>query len=492
MFKVAIIGAGSIGFTREIVKDLLCVPEFKHIELSLMDINEKNLDMAEQLLVKDFQANGITISIHKTTDRLEALRGAKYIMNFTRIGMLEAFAHDVDIPMAYGVDQCVGDTLGPGGIMYGQRGIPAVLDFCRDIKAVALPGCIMLNYANPNAMLTWAANHYGGVDTVGLCHGVQNGHKLIGEAFELDWKDIDIVCVGINHQTFYTSITYKGKELKDELLERLLNHPKFSKEEKVRIDVLKHFGYFSTESNGHLSEYLPWYRKRPEDIKNWIDLDRWILGESGGYLRHCTERRNWFETEFPEWLEGNAYVYSKEHQGVEHGAHIIEALETGRIYRGHFNVVNKGVITNLPSDAIVEVPAYVDRTGIQVPVYGDLPLGCAAICQSSIQVQRLSVEAAVKGDITLLRQAMMMDPLTAAVLDTYEIVQMTDDLLIALENWLPQYTKAIGEAKERRMNEERLPLKNYTSATRLKVKTMDELKSDIATTGRFNKAAHQN
>ncbi len=492
MFKVAIIGAGSIGFTREIVKDLLCVPEFADITVALTDISEANLEMSRQLLEKDFKANGMKTRLITTTNRREAFKDAKYVFNFVRVGMLEAFAMDVDIPMSYGVDQCVGDTLGPGGIMYGQRGIPAILDFCRDIREVAHPDCMILNYTNPNAMITWAANQYGKVPTIGLCHGVQNGHKLIAKAFDVDWKELDVVCVGINHQTWYTSILKDGVELKDQLLERMEANEDIAREEKVRIDMLKRFGYLSTESNGHLSEYLPWYRKRVDEIVDWIDLDRWILGESGGYLRHCTERRNWFETEFPEWMAGDAYTYSKDNQGIEHGAHIVEALETGRIYRGHFNVVNHGAITNLPQDAVVEVPGYVDATGVNIPVYGELPLGCASVCNVSISVQRLAVEAAVHGDVQLLKQAMMMDPLTGAVLNPHEIWQMTDDMLVAEKDWLPQYDETVKSIEANMENLIRIPLKDYKGAARLHTKTIEELKADENTMKRYNKAAHNN
>jgi alpha-galactosidase len=492
MFKIAIVGAGSIGFTREIVKDLLSVPEFQSITIALTDISEPNLKMAKQLLEKDLKFNGLDTHIYTTSDRREAFQDAKYIFNFVRVGMLDAFEMDIDIPMSYGVDQCVGDTLGPGGIMYGQRGIPVILDFCRDIKEVAHQDCILLNYSNPNAMITWAANLYGGVQTLGLCHGVQNGQKLIAEAFGLDYHDLDVVCVGINHQTWYTSIKHNGQELADQLLEKLEKNEKFAREEKVRIDMMKRFGYFSTESNGHLSEYLPWYRKRHNEILSWIDLSQWIHGESGGYLRHCKERRNWFETEFPEWLNGPANRYGSEFRGIEHGSHIIEALETGRVYRGHFNVVNNGVINNLPDDAIVEVPAYVDQTGINVPVYGDLPLGCAAVCNLSVQVQRLSVQAALDGDEMKLKQAMMLDPLTGTVLNPQEIWQMTDDMLIAQASWLPQYQKVINKARTRQKVEKRIPVSDYSGAARLKTKSIEELKNDQNTMRKFNKAAHDN
>jgi len=448
-FKIAFIGAGSIGFTRGLLADLLAVPEFSEIDVAFMDINPQNLDMVSRLCQRDIDANGLNIRIHTTLDRREALKDAKYIIDCARIGGLDAFRLDIDIPLKYGVDQCVGDTLCAGGIMYAQRDIAMLEGFCRDIREVAAPDCLLLNYTNPNAMVTWYCNHYGKVNTVGLCHGVQGGHWLIAKALGYRQEEIDIVCAGINHMTWYLSVKHNGEELNGKLLDALMADPEIAQTEKVRIDMMKRFGYFSTESNGHLSEYVPWYRKRTGEILRWIDLGSWINGETGGYLRVCTQGRNWFETDFPNWLKEPAKTYAPENRSQEHGSWIIEAKETGRVYRGHFNVVNNGCITNLPDDCIVEVPGFVDTFGINIPKLGDLPLGCAACCQSNITVQRLAVEAGAHADINLLRQAMMMDPLVGAVCNTEEIWQMVDEMLIAQEQWLPQYAGEIAAAKER-------------------------------------------
>ena len=295
-FKIAVIGAGSVGFTRTLFTDLMMVPEFHDIEVAFTDINQHNLDMVTTLCQRDLDENGVPIKIHATLDRREAFKDAKYIINCVRIGMLEAFELDVEIPLRYGVDQCVGDTLCAGGIMYGQRGVNAILDFCKDIREVAAPGAIMLNYANPNAMMTWAANKYGGVKTLGLCHGVQGGHRQMAEALGVPQDELDIICAGINHQTWYIQAKYKGEDMLPKLLPAYLADEKLCKTEKVRLDILKNFGYYSTESNGHLSEYVAWYRKRKDEVKDWIDLDSsWINVETGGYLRVCREGRKGFE-----------------------------------------------------------------------------------------------------------------------------------------------------------------------------------------------------
>jgi alpha-galactosidase len=449
--KIAIIGAGSIGFTRKLVADILAVPEFAGIELAFTDINPRNLEMVTGLCRRDIAANGLKTRISATIDRRKALRGARYVLCVVRIGGLEAFKSDIEIPLRYGIDQCVGDTLCAGGLMYAQRGIAALLDFCRDIREVAAPDCLLLNYANPMAMMTWAATRFGGVRCVGLCHGVQHGHWQIAEALGAKQREVEIVCAGINHQTWYVDVRLRGERITPEqLLAAFERHPGFSRTEKVRIDMLRRFGLYSTESNGHLSEYLPWYRKRPGEIRKWIDLGEWIDGETGGYLRVCTEGRDWFEREFARGAEGHPPLeYSAGNRSQEHGSYIIEALETGRPYRGHFNLPNDRTIPNLPADAMVEAPGYVDRHGFNRPQLGELPPGCAAICSNSIGVQRLGVLAAVGGDDTLLRQAFLLDPLVGAVCNPPEVWQLVDEMLVAGASWLPQYKTAIAAARKR-------------------------------------------
>lgn len=438
-FKIAMIGAGSIGFTRRLIQDIISVPEFENVHLSLTDINKTNLDMIAKVIKQDLKANNKKVVVSTTTNRKKALEGAKYIFCTIRAGGLEAFETDIEIPLKYGVDQCVGDTLCAGGIMYAQRGIPLLLEFCRDIKEVCVDDALFLNYANPMAMLTWACNKYTDVKTIGLCHGVQASWHQIAAALDLPAKELDITAAGINHQTWFISVKHRGEELTGKLLEAFEKHPEYSSTEKVRIDMLRRFGYYSTESNGHLSEYVPWYRKRQDEIKDWISLDSWILGETGGYLRHCREHRSDFEAEFKKWLEAPSPVYSPENRSLEHGSYIIEALETGRTYRGFFNVVNNGVITNLPPDCIIEAPGYIDGNGINMVRVGNLPMACAATCNVSVQVQRMAMEAAVHGDESLLKLAMLHDPLVGAVCNPPEVWAMAEEMLDAQAQWLPQY-----------------------------------------------------
>ena len=474
--KVAMIGAGSIGFTRRLVQDILTVPELEDTEFAFTDISKRNLDMVCQLVKRDVQANNKPAKLTVAMNRRKALEGADYVFSVVRVGGLDAFQTDIDVPLKYGVDQCVGDTLCAGGIMYAQRTIPVLLGFCKDIREVAAKGCVFMNYSNPMAMNTWACNKYGGVRTIGLCHGVQGGIHQIADVLGVPANELDIICAGINHQTWFVSVKHRGKEMTGKLLAGFEKHPVYSQTEKVRIDVLRRFGYYTTESNGHVSEYVPWYRKRPREIRKWIKLGNWIDGETGGYLRVCTEGRRWFETDFPNWLKADPPAYTPENRSGEHGSHIIEAIETGRVYRGFFNVVNGGCITNLPEDCVIEAPGYVDGNGLNMPIVGDLPLACAATCNASVQVQRMAMEAAVHGDATLLKQAMLHDPLTAAVCNPPEVWQLADAMLVAQAKWLPQYRREIPKARKRLAAEKDLGTKSTKGAARLKVRSVAEMR----------------
>ncbi|MCL4219637.1 MAG: alpha-glucosidase/alpha-galactosidase, partial [Candidatus Hydrogenedentes bacterium] len=351
---------------------------------------------------------------------------------------------------------------------------------CKDVREVAAKDCVFMNYSNPMAMLTWACNTYGGVETIGLCHGVHGSWQQIADVLKLPMGELDVTAAGINHQTWFVSVKHRGKEMTPRLLKAFEKHPVYSKTEKVRIDMLRRFGYYTTESNGHVSEYVPWYRKRPREIRNWIDLSSWINGETGGYLRICTEGRNWFKADYKNWLKEPAPVIGNENRSTEHGSYIVEAIETGRIYRGHFNVPNRGIIPNLPPDCIVEAPGYVDGNGLSMAATGALPLACAATCNVSVQVQRIAVEAAVHGDATLLKQAMLHDPLVAACCNPPEIWQMVDEMLVAQADWLPQYVREVRLAKRRLAREKQLGTKKGTGAARLKVQSVKELRKNAA------------
>ena len=316
------------------------------------------------------------------------------------------------------------------------------------------------------------------MDTIGLCHGVQHGGEQIAAVLGArDKSELEFICSGINHQTWYIDIRLRGRKVgKDELVAAFEKHPVYSKQEKVRIDVLKRFGFYSTESNGHLSEYLPWYRKRPDEIVKWIDMSDWIHGETGGYLRHSTETRNWFETDYPKFLEEAGKKIDPAARTTEHASYIFEALETGRPYRGHFNVKNNGLITNLPADAIVETPGYVDRFGLNMVAGLTLPEACAATCIASINVQRMSVHAAVTGDVELLKLAVLHDPLVGAICSPDEVWQMVDEMLVAGAALLPQYKEAIPAAKQR-LTKKTVATRDWQGAARLEVRPVEAMRN---------------
>ncbi len=259
--KIAMIGAGSIGFTRRLMRDILAIPELVDTTFAFTDISETNLDMVTQLCRRDIEANHLPAKLISTLDRKAAVADSDYVISMIRQGGLDAFQLDIDIPLKYGVDQCVGDTICAGGIMYAERTIPELLNFCQDIREVAKPGALFLNYSNPMAMNTWACNQYGGVRTIGLCHGVQGAHwqitdcvnrwakleRLVPQDYEMSRHEVDVIAAGLNHQTWFIKVEWRGIDMVPRLYGMFASHPEYSSTEKVRIDVLKRIGYYSTE-----------------------------------------------------------------------------------------------------------------------------------------------------------------------------------------------------------------------------------------------------
>ena len=495
--KIAMIGAGSIGFTRRLMADLLTVPEFAETTFAFTDLNSHNLDMVKQLAERDIAGNGLPAKIVATTDRRAAIADCDYVICMIRQGGLEGFQTDIDIPLKYGIDQCVGDTICAGGIMYAQRGIAALLDFCKDIREVAKPGALFLNYSNPMAMLTWACNKYGGVQTVGLCHGVQGAQHqiadcvthwarkegLIGEDEKVHRKDIEFTFAGINHQTWCLKAVWREFDLIPMLLSLFENHPRYPETEKVRIDVLKRFGYYSTESNGHLSEYVPWYRKRLDEITKWIDLSSWINGETGGYLRVCTEGRNWFETDFPNWLTtGTAQVHAGEAQRRTRLLHPRSPGDRADVSRslqcaehGHYHQ---------PAGRLHHRVA--GLCGSQRHPHGAYRRPAAGVCGDVFGERERAADGHGGGGSgrcdAVLKQAMLHDPLVGAVCDPEEVWQMTDEMLVAQAEWLPQYVASIPAAKARLAEHEAngtrvKTMEGFEGMARLHTKTVEEMAS---------------
>lgn len=431
MAKVAIIGAGSIVFCKTLILDILATPGLQNTEFALMAPSTRRTPHAEAFIKQVIAANDLPAKVWITTDRREALKGADYVIATFQVGGLQGFEYDYNIPLKHGVDQCIGDTLGPGGIFRALRSIPVMMELAHDMEELC-PGAHLLNYVNPMAMLCWALGKTR-VPFIGLCHGVQTTMDLISGYVGLPKSEIDFTCAGINHMGWFIKLEHNGQDLYPLLRERF-EQPEYYVNEKVRGEVFRHFGYMMTESTGHLAEYVPWFRKNQQALDLYCD-EPGFGGASGAYLK------------FSQYVAGK---YSDEEilaeesvslpsRSIEYGSYVIEALETGRMFKLTGNLINGGMITNLPADCCAEGPVYVDRTGLHKTVVGDLPPQCAALNLTNINVQRLAVEAALTGDPEHIVHACALDPLSAAALTLKEIRDMASEMLEAEQQWLPQF-----------------------------------------------------
>lgn len=432
MAKIAMIGAGSLVFSKTLMNDFLATPALAGSEYCLMALTHKRLDKMKDFVERMIADNGVDARVTATTDRREALRGADYVVVMIQVGGVEAFKYDYEIPMSYGVDNCIADTMGPGGIFRAQRHIPALLEIAAEMRELC-PNAIMFNYANPMAMCCWALGTVAGLQFIGLCHGVQTTMDLIASYTGVKKDEIDFVAAGINHMGWFLRLEHRGKDLYP-LLKANFEKPGYYANEKVRGEVMRHFGYFMTESTGHLSEYLPYFRKNKKTLDTYCDEPA-FGGETGAYYHYCAMIDEKFQSLDPLSIESTKLGP----RSAEYCSHIIEARETGIPFRLNGNIRNDGFITNLPNGSCVEVPIYVDRTGLHPTHVGALPTPLAALNMTNVLVQGLSVEAALTGDTELLVQAVAMDPLTAAVLNLDEIRRMTSEMLEAERAWLPQF-----------------------------------------------------
>lgn len=442
MPKITFIGAGSTVFTRNLTSDLLLTPALQDSTISLMDIDPQRLTQARDLVQAIIERRGLPARVQATTDRLEAVEGADYVITTFQQGGLEAYQLDIDIPLKYGVGQCVGDTLGPGGVFRSLRTIPVLIDLCHDLDSVA-PDALLINYVNPMAANCWAAEVATGRPIVGLCHSVQGTSEMLARWIGVPYQKVNFLCAGINHQSWFLEFR-RGLQDLYPLIWEAIKKPDVYNSEPVRIEMMKYFSYFVTESSGHASEYVPYFRKSAAMIENTLvpmfnnTHDGWFdFGRSGGYLRHCIRRAAESHKEYQELLDGVRDLPT--HRSHEYGTYIIEAIETNRPVKINGNVPNHGLITNLPQGCCVEVPCLVDGSGIQPTLVGDLPPQLAALNRTNINVQELIVEAALTGDTQAVHHAVMLDPLTAAVCTLPQIHDMVDEMLQAQARWLTQF-----------------------------------------------------
>jgi len=377
--------------------------------------------------------NGLPGKVWATTDRRRAIQDADFVVVMIQVGGLEAFGLDYEIPLRYGVDQCIGDSLGPGGVFRGLRTVPVLSAISRDMVDLAHPGAIMLQYANPMAANCLALGLTSRVPFVGLCHGVQTTLDLIAGYCGVPKQEITYTCGGINHMDWFLRLEHQGRDLYPTLRE-LFEKPEYYKNEKVRGEVFRHFGYFMTESTGHLSEYVPWFRKNKKALDLYCDEPS-FGGESGAYYKYCKALAGKYARHDPLEFE-SAKIPGR---SVEYCSYIMEAVATGRPFRFMANVRNEGYILNLPHGCCVEVPTFADDTGLHPTMIGALPPQCAAACQTNVNVQTLAALAAIGGDPEHVVHALALDPLTAAVCTLAEIRAMCAELLEAERPWLPQF-----------------------------------------------------
>ncbi|HGE70682.1 TPA: alpha-galactosidase [Candidatus Poribacteria bacterium] len=431
MAKIAIIGAGSIVFCKTLILDVLGTDGLEDSEFALMAPSTRRTPQVERFVNRVIKANNLPAKVYITTDVREAVKGADYVIATFQVGGLKGFEYDYKIPLKYGVDQCIGDTLGPGGVFRALRSIPVMLDLAKNMEELC-PNAYLLNYVNPMAMVCWSLGTTN-VKFVGLCHGVQTTLDLISGYVGVPKNEIDFLCAGINHMAWFLKLSHNGKDLYPILRERF-EKPEYYVNEKVRGEVFRHFGYFMTESTGHLAEYVPYFRKNKKALDMYCD-EPGFGGESGAYYYWCEsvgERYNEQDILANESSELPP-------RSIEYGSYVIEALETGRTFKLNGNVINGGMITNLPANCCAEGPLYVDRTGIHKTIVGDLPPQCAALNMTNINVQGLAVQAAITGDPEHIVHACALDPLTSAVLTLKEIRDMASEMLEAQKQWLPQF-----------------------------------------------------
>ena len=448
MARIVFIGAGSTVFARNLMGDILSFPELSSSTIVLHDINEERLRTSEIVGHKIVETLGVSATIEATTDRRAALAGANYVITMFQVGGYKpSTVIDFETPKKFGLEQTIADTLGVGGIMRGLRTIPVMLDICRDMEELC-PDALLLNYVNPMSMLCWAISRASTIKTIGLCHSVQHTAHQLAEDLGIDAETIEYRCAGINHMAFYLEFQQRiGSQVTDlypRIAERANVFPMPTRgdversdggfdglSDAVRYEMFKRLGYFVTESSEHFSEYVPWFIKggRPDLLDRYgIPLDE--------YPRRCERQIEGWES-LRNRLE-NPDARLRVVQSMEYGSGIIHSLETGVARTVYGNVPNRGIISNLPDDCCVEVPCVVDASGITPVTIGALPPHLAALMQTNINVQSLTVEAALTGKREHVYHAAMFDPHTAAELDLDQIWSLVDELLDAHRGMIPE------------------------------------------------------
>jgi alpha-galactosidase len=438
MTKIAFIGAGSLGFTAGLVRDVLTFPLLEDAHIALMDNDAERLDFAHQTVKKIVAAGKYPAKVTATLDRVEALRDADVVLTTILTGTTDVWKYDIEIPKKYGVDTNVGDTRGPSGIFRFLRTLPPMMDIVRDMEKYC-PKAILLNYTNPMAMLCGAIQRSSFIPTTGLCHSVQGTAMMLAIWIGALYPEVNYLCAGINHQAWYLKYEVNGQDAYPQIYKAITENPDIYNEEQVRNEMYLALGYFVTESSGHNSEYNWWFRKRPDLIEKYCTHGTgWNPGEYAYILKE-------YQKTEATWKDGVRVELAKEvtrgdlARGLEYAAYIINALKGGDPFKFNGNVPNTGLITNLPHNACVEVPVYVDKAGFHALHVGALPPECALLTQLSSGIEEMAITAALTGDPVMLYRAICNDPLTAAVLSLAEIRSMVNEMLAQNEAYLPMF-----------------------------------------------------
>jgi len=436
MTKIAFIGAGSFGFTRNLVKDVLTFANLSNATLTLMDIDRERLGFIKQAVERIVKEGKYPAKVVATTNRREALRGADAVICTILAGDVNTWQYDITIPKKYGVDMNVGDTRSVAGVFRALRTIPVMISICRDMEEIC-PNAILLNYTNPMAMLCRAMQKATKIKVTGLCHSVQGTAMELARWIGAPMEEITYVSAGINHQSWLVKFERNGKDAYPALRQAMKN-PKIRNAELVRNEMFLQFGYYVTESSGHNSEYNWWFRKRPDLIKKYCTHGTaWNPGLHAYILDHYRQRKKTWKNDITKWLNDPKPLDLK--RGLEYAASIINAYAGGEVFEFNGNVPNTGIIPNLPQNACVEVPVFANRRGFNPTYVGPLPPQLAALNNISIAVEEMAVEAALTGNAEMVFHAIAYDPLSAAVLSLAEIKKMVQEMLNRNRAYLPQF-----------------------------------------------------
>ncbi|MED5016052.1 alpha-galactosidase [Paenibacillus chibensis] len=430
MTKITIIGAGS-AFTQEIITDIMLIEGIEGGTIALVDIDAERLEIARRLVAQIIELSGKKWSVIASTDRREVIGGSQFVINQIEVGGLQTVRYEYEIPLKYGVNQCIGDTLGPGGLFKTLRTLPSWMEIIRDVEDLC-PDTIILNYTNPMSAVTLLTSRFTEIPVVGLCHSIQNTSHRLAKFAGVPYEEMKWRAAGINHMSWFVELTHNGEDLYPVLLEKMKN-PELLKKDPVRLDAMKYLGAFVSESSGHFSEYIPYYRKRQSLIDQHCNAG--YNGATGYYADNWPIWRRENDERIIQQLEGTLPLEMK--PSNEYAAIIIEAMLKNEPQVIYGNVPNEGLIHNLPSDGVVEVACMIDRNGINPCRFGSLPEHLAALCRSNMAFFDLAVGAVLENDKEMARHALMVDPLSAAVCSLAEISDMFEELYEAERDFIP-------------------------------------------------------